>query len=70
MIPATRRARYLKQSLPMRLGGLAADIARVSSFAEIPDAGAVETMLEESGPMRSCECPDSSNKNETPPTDY
>jgi len=46
MIPATRRERYLKQSLPIRLGGLAADIARVSSFTTIPDVRAVETMLE------------------------
>ena len=42
----------------MRLGGLAADIARVSSFAEIPDGRAVETMLEESRAFVEWSAPD------------
>ncbi len=58
MIPVTRRERYLKQSLPIRLGGLSTDIARVSSFAEIPDIRAVETMLEESRAFVEWSAPD------------
>lgn len=43
------RERYLRDALPVRLGGLAANLARVSSFADHPDhCGVVERLLEES----------------------
>ena len=48
MISDVLRERYLRDSLPLRLGGLAADLARVSSFAD--SAGnkqAVASILEE-----------------------
>ena len=48
MIPATRRERYVLQTVPIRLGGLAADLARVTSFTEIAANAAVESLLEES----------------------
>lgn len=43
------RERYLKDTLPVRLGGLAANLSRVKSFAA-HDAGrdAVESLLDES----------------------
>ena len=31
------QARYLRDALPVRLGGLAADLARVSSFSQNPE---------------------------------
>jgi hypothetical protein len=48
MIPVTRQASFLRQTFPLRLGGLAADLARVASFAEIRDDAAIESLLEES----------------------
>jgi len=48
MIPVSRRESYLRQKLPIRLGSLAADLARIASFAEISDSIAVESLLEES----------------------
>lgn len=48
MIPVTRRVSYLRLTLPIRLGSLAADLARVASFAEIRDDAAVESLMEES----------------------
>lgn len=48
MIPDTIRQRFLLQSVPIRLGGLAADLARVASAAEIPAIDAVSSLLEES----------------------
>lgn len=43
------RERYLRDPLPIRLGGLAADLARIVSFAEDPrDRAAVAGLLEES----------------------
>ncbi|MBI5349882.1 MAG: hypothetical protein HZB77_11305 [Chloroflexi bacterium] len=43
------RERYLQDSLPKRLGALAADLARVVSFAKNPNnKDAVETLFEES----------------------
>ena len=43
------RQRYLKDDLPRRLGGLAADLARISSSARYPSGSKiVATMLEES----------------------
>jgi spore cortex formation protein SpoVR/YcgB (stage V sporulation) len=48
MIPATRREGHLSQSIPIRLGGLAADLARIASFTEIHGDAAVERLLDES----------------------
>lgn len=43
------RERYLRDALPVRLGGLAANLARVKSFSDHPDhRDAVESLLEES----------------------
>lgn len=43
------RERYMKDSLPIRLGGLAANLARVSSIVKNPaNAQAVNGLLEES----------------------
>ena len=47
MIPATRRERYMRQSIPLRLGGLAADLARIASFTEVRADAAVESLLDE-----------------------
>jgi hypothetical protein len=47
--PEAKKERYLRDPLPVRLGGLAADLARVASSARRPTGGeAVEEMLEES----------------------
>jgi hypothetical protein len=44
-----RRDRYLRDPLPVRLGGLAANLARAQSFADNPAHGdAVAQLLEES----------------------
>jgi hypothetical protein len=48
MISVARHESYLRQTFPIRLGSLAADLARVASFAEINDVTAVESLLEES----------------------
>jgi len=43
------RTRYLKQDAARRLGGLAANLSRVASFADNPNNfKAVETLIEES----------------------
>jgi hypothetical protein len=43
------RERYLRDPLPIRLGGLAANLARVRSFADHPKHGAtIESLLDES----------------------
>ena len=48
MLPAARRERYLRDPLPIRLGGLAADLARVASCAANPkNWDAVVSLLEE-----------------------
>jgi hypothetical protein len=42
------RARYMRDPLPMRLGGLAADLARIGSIAATPaNASAVQVLLDE-----------------------
>ncbi|HRI55885.1 MAG TPA: hypothetical protein PK170_02165 [Anaerolineae bacterium] len=47
--PTAVRERYLRDPLPIRLGGLAANLARVSSFADNPRHGAaVESLITES----------------------
>lgn len=48
MITPALRDRYLRDPLPLRLGGLAADLARIASFAENPkNREAVASLLEE-----------------------
>ena len=48
MIADAIRERYLRDPLPVRLGGLAADLARIASFAENPqNREAVASLLEE-----------------------
>ena len=48
MISSTIRQRYLQDPLPIRLGGLAADLARIASFSENPrNHAAVSSLLEE-----------------------
>jgi hypothetical protein len=43
------RERYLRDILPVRLGGLAANLARINSFSDHPDhRGVVEGILDES----------------------
>ncbi len=43
------RDRYLRDEFPVRLGGLAANLARIKSFSDHPDhRDAVESLLEES----------------------
>ena len=43
------RRRYLRDSLPVRLGGLAANLARIKSFSDHSDhQDVVENLLEES----------------------
>lgn len=43
------RNRYLKDSLPIRLGGLAANLLRIKSFSlDQNNRGAVESLLDES----------------------
>jgi hypothetical protein len=44
-----KKSRYMKDALPVRLGGLAANLARVSSFSKNPNnKEAVNDLLEES----------------------
>ena len=48
MVSPLVRDRYLRDPLPLRLGGLAADLARIASFAENPkNHKVVESLLEE-----------------------
>ena len=43
------KARYLRDSLPVRLGGISADLARIASFAPMVDNWKmVQSLLEES----------------------
>ena len=49
MVSDVVRERFLRDSLPIRLGGLAADLARVASFSANPaNRQAVASLLEES----------------------
>jgi hypothetical protein len=46
---AAIRERYLRDSLPIRLGGLAANLARIKSFSDHPDhRNVIESLLDES----------------------
>ena len=48
MISEQIRERFLKDPLPIRLGGLAADLARISSFSDNPaNRQAIASLLEE-----------------------
>lgn len=48
MVSDSIRERYLRDPLPIRLGGLAADLVRISSCVENPkDREVVATLLEE-----------------------
>ena len=48
-LPPHRRDRYLRDPLPIRLGGLAANLARVASFApKSPGPAVVDSLLYES----------------------
>ncbi len=58
MIPVSRRERYLRQTIPMRLGSVAADLARIASFAEIPANAAVESLMDESKAFIEWTAPD------------
>src|SRR5712692_10276718 len=43
------RERYLRDQLPMRLGGLASNLARIKSFSDHPDhREVVESLVDES----------------------
>ncbi len=49
MIKPEIRERYLRDPIPIRLGGIAADLARIVSFSDnIKSAPAVQSSLEES----------------------
>lgn len=48
MVSEQIRQRFLRDPLPIRLGGLAADLARIASFSENPaNRQAVASLLEE-----------------------
>ena len=48
MVSEKIRERFLRDPLPIRLGGLAADLARIASFSEHPgNRQAVASLLEE-----------------------
>lgn len=48
MVSEAIRQRFLRDPLPIRLGGLAADLARIASFSENPaNHRAVASLLEE-----------------------
>ena len=51
--------RYLRDELPMRLGGLAANLARIKSFSAHPDhRDVVESLLDESKQFIEWNVPD------------
>lgn len=52
------RERYMRDPLPTRLGGLAADLARIASTARIPAVAAVTSMLDESRAFIEWSAPD------------
>jgi len=59
MVSERIRQRFLRDPLPIRLGGLAADLARIASFAEDPaDRAAVASLLEESKYFAEWAAPD------------
>ena len=59
MVSEAIRVRYLRDPLPIRLGGLAADLARIASFAANPkNRDAVASLLEESKYFAEWTAPD------------
>lgn len=53
------RARYLSDELPVRLGGLAANLARIGSFSQHPNhRDVVESLLDESKQFIEWNVPD------------
>ena len=61
MVSQAIRERYLRDPLPIRLGGLAADLARVASFAKNPlNREAVASLLEEGKYFAEWAAPDAS----------
>jgi len=59
MVSETIRQRFLRDPLPKRLGSLAADLARISSFAENPkNRQAVTSLLEEGKHFAEWAAPD------------
>lgn len=48
MIPVTRQTRYVSQPIPIRLGGLATNLARLASVAETSVVAAIASLLDES----------------------
>ena len=56
---ATIQERYLRDELPVRLGGLAANLARIKSFSDHPDhCDVVESLLDESKQFIEWNVPD------------
>ena len=61
MVSEPVRQRFLRDPLPIRLGGLAADLARVASFSENPaNRQAVASLLEEGKYFAEWIAPDAS----------
>ncbi len=61
MISEAIRVRYLRDPLPIRLGGLAADLARIASFADNPkNYEVVGSLLEEGKYFAEWTAPDAS----------
>lgn len=61
MVSTSVRERYLRDPLPVRLGGLAADLARIASFSENPkNREAVMSLLEEGKYFAEWTAPDAS----------
>lgn len=61
MVSERIRERYLRDPLPLRLGGLAADLARIASFSENPsNRDAVMSLLEEGKYFAEWTAPDAS----------
>lgn len=58
MFPPHRRERYLKQNLATRFGSVAANLARIQSFAELAIADAIPGLLNESRAFIEWTAPD------------
>ncbi|MBI3914169.1 MAG: hypothetical protein HY327_08305 [Chloroflexi bacterium] len=57
-VPNAQRKTFLEKGTPIRLGGLASDLARITSFIQVPALAATETMLEESRAFIEWSAPD------------
>jgi hypothetical protein len=58
MINPEIQERYLRDTLPIRLGGIAAALARIASFSENPKSLTVENLLVESRWLIEWSAPD------------